>query len=99
MSQYLINNADDFGASVGVNRGIFESHRRGVVTSTSLMMTGRAVCEAVAISRDSDGDLVIGSDTVEGGIHRPARKLNAEFSVYPNEEWSDTKIPSRTTQN
>jgi predicted glycoside hydrolase/deacetylase ChbG (UPF0249 family) len=55
MRKYLIINADDFGASVGVNRGIFESHTRGVVTSTSLMVTGRAVCEAVAISRDCPG--------------------------------------------
>ena len=46
----LIVNADDFGASTGVNRGILECHARGVVTSTSLMVTGRAVMEAVAIS-------------------------------------------------
>ena len=55
MRKYLIINADDFGASVGVNRGIFESHTRGVVTSTNLMVTGRAACEAVAISRDCPG--------------------------------------------
>jgi predicted glycoside hydrolase/deacetylase ChbG (UPF0249 family) len=50
--KYLIINADDFGASTGVNRGILECHTRGVVTSTSLMVTGRAVLEAVAMSRD-----------------------------------------------
>jgi predicted glycoside hydrolase/deacetylase ChbG (UPF0249 family) len=48
----LIINADDFGASTGVNRGILECHTRGVLTSTSLMVTGRAVHEAVAQSRD-----------------------------------------------
>jgi predicted glycoside hydrolase/deacetylase ChbG (UPF0249 family) len=48
----LIINADDFGASTGVNRGILECHTRGIVTSTSLMVTGRAVAEAVSISRD-----------------------------------------------
>src|SRR5262245_51388002 len=52
MSRYLIVNADDFGASAGVNRGVLECHTRGVVTSTSLMVTGRAVQEAVAMSRD-----------------------------------------------
>jgi len=57
--KYLIINADDFGASTGVNRGILECHRRGVVTSTSLMVTGRAVAEAVALSRDHP-DLSIG---------------------------------------
>ena len=38
MAKYLIVNADDFGASAGVNRGILECHTRGVVTSTSLMV-------------------------------------------------------------
>ena len=52
MKKYLIFNADDFGASAGVNRGILECHTKGVVTSASLMVTGRALAEAVAISRD-----------------------------------------------
>jgi predicted glycoside hydrolase/deacetylase ChbG (UPF0249 family) len=52
VEKYLIFNADDFGASTGINRGIVECHTRGVVTSTSLMVTGQAVREAVSISRD-----------------------------------------------
>jgi len=48
----LILNADDFGASAGVNRGVLDCHTRGVVTSASLMVTGRAAQEAVAMSRD-----------------------------------------------
>jgi chitin disaccharide deacetylase len=52
MAKYLIVNADDFGASTGVNRGILECHTGGIVTSTSLMVTGRAVREAVAVSHD-----------------------------------------------
>jgi predicted glycoside hydrolase/deacetylase ChbG (UPF0249 family) len=52
MTKYLIFNGDDFGASTGVNRGIVECHEQGVLTSTSLMVTGRAVSEAVALSRD-----------------------------------------------
>jgi predicted glycoside hydrolase/deacetylase ChbG (UPF0249 family) len=52
MTKFLIINADDFGASAGINRGILDCHTRGVVTSASLMVTGRAVSEAVAISRD-----------------------------------------------
>jgi len=51
-TKHVIFNADDFGASIGVNRGILECHTRGVVTSASLMVTGRAVQEAVAMSRD-----------------------------------------------
>jgi predicted glycoside hydrolase/deacetylase ChbG (UPF0249 family) len=51
--KFLIVNADDFGASEGVNRGILECHARGVLTSTSLMVTGRRAREAAAMSRDS----------------------------------------------
>jgi chitin disaccharide deacetylase len=36
-ARQLIVNADDFGISRGVNRGIVEAHRKGLVTSTSLM--------------------------------------------------------------
>ena len=36
--RYLIVNADDLGASAGVNRGILETHERGIVTSASLMI-------------------------------------------------------------
>ena len=45
--RYVIVNADDFGASSGVNRGIIEAHACGIVTSTSLMVRGPAACEAV----------------------------------------------------
>jgi predicted glycoside hydrolase/deacetylase ChbG (UPF0249 family) len=42
----LIVNADDFGASPGVNRGIVEAHEHGIVTSASLMVRGPAAAEA-----------------------------------------------------
>ncbi len=47
----LIVNADDFGASEGINRGIVEAHTGGIVTSTSLMVTGSVVAGAVALAR------------------------------------------------
>jgi chitin disaccharide deacetylase len=59
MSGRLIVNADDFGASTGVNRGIVDCHVHGILTSTSMMVTGRAVDEAVALSREHP-DLGIG---------------------------------------
>lgn len=34
----LIVNADDFGRSPGINRGILEAHQRGIVTSTTVMV-------------------------------------------------------------
>jgi predicted glycoside hydrolase/deacetylase ChbG (UPF0249 family) len=51
-ARHVIVNADDFGASAGINRGIVEAHARGIVTSTSLMVTGRAAREAGRMSRD-----------------------------------------------
>jgi predicted glycoside hydrolase/deacetylase ChbG (UPF0249 family) len=38
MTKFLIINADDFGHSQGVNRGIIAAHVQGVVSSTSLMV-------------------------------------------------------------
>lgn len=46
----LIVNADDFGYWPSINRGILDCHVAGVVTSTSLMVTGHAVEEAAALS-------------------------------------------------
>jgi len=34
----LIVNADDFGRSPGINRGVLEAHLRGIVTSTTVMV-------------------------------------------------------------
>jgi chitin disaccharide deacetylase len=55
----LIVNADDFGASEGINRGIVECHERGILTSTSLMVTGAAVGQAIELAR-AHPDLAIG---------------------------------------
>jgi len=51
----LIVNADDFGQTAGINRGIVQCHREGVVTSASLMVTGREVAEAALLSRENPG--------------------------------------------
>src|SRR5262249_35688164 len=47
----LIVNADDFGQSAGVNRGIVYAHRCGIVTSASLMVCQRASGGAAELSR------------------------------------------------
>lgn len=48
--KYLIVNADDFGASRGINRGIMEAHRRGILTSASLLVNAQGAKEAAALS-------------------------------------------------
>jgi len=47
----LIVNADDFGFTAGVNRGIVEAHTRGIVTSSTLMANGRAFDDAVHLAK------------------------------------------------
>jgi predicted glycoside hydrolase/deacetylase ChbG (UPF0249 family) len=47
----LIVNADDLGWTEGVNRGIAEAHRRGLVTSTSLLANGRAFESGLVVHR------------------------------------------------
>jgi hopanoid biosynthesis associated protein HpnK len=47
----LIINADDFGLTSGVNHGILEAHQKGIVTSATLMVDGRAFDEAVRFAK------------------------------------------------
>ena len=49
MAKNLIVNADDLGWTEGVNRGIAEAHRNGIVTSASLLANGAAFREAVEL--------------------------------------------------
>lgn len=49
----LIVNADDLGWSDGVNRGIANAHRKGIVTSTSLLANGRAFTSALQVATEN----------------------------------------------
>lgn len=49
--RFLIVNADDFGQSRDINRGIVLAHQRGIVTSASLMVRSAATAEAIEFSR------------------------------------------------
>lgn len=46
----LIVNADDYGRSAGINRGVVEAHREGLVTSASLMVNHGAAPEAARLA-------------------------------------------------
>jgi predicted glycoside hydrolase/deacetylase ChbG (UPF0249 family) len=54
-----IINGDDFGASSGVNRGIIEAHRDGILTSASLMINMPGAEEAAELSA-ANPDLSVG---------------------------------------
>ena len=51
----LIVNADDLGWTDGVNRGIVEAFRNGIVTSTSLLANGAAFAGGVAAAKSAHG--------------------------------------------
>src|SRR5208283_3527101 len=49
----LVVNADDFGFTPDVNRGIVDAHRRGILTATTLMANGSAFDDAVRLARET----------------------------------------------
>ena len=49
----LVVNADDFGFTPDVNRGIVEAHRDGILTATTLMANGEAFDDAVRMARET----------------------------------------------
>ena len=53
MQRRLIVNADDFGFTRGVNEGIIEAYRHGVLTATTLMANGEAFDDAVSLARQN----------------------------------------------
>jgi predicted glycoside hydrolase/deacetylase ChbG (UPF0249 family) len=73
----LIVNADDLGLSPGVNAGIVEAHRRGIVTSASLMVRAPAAAEALAS--------LSGHSRLAVGLH-----LDIAEWQYENGEWRAT---------
>ncbi len=59
MNRFAVINADDFGFSKGVNQAIIKAHESGILTSTSLMVTGNYFEEAVALAK-THPDLGVG---------------------------------------
>lgn len=54
-SKKLIVNADDFGQSAGINKGIIRAYELGIVTSTSLMVRYPTVNDAVEYCKKNPG--------------------------------------------
>jgi predicted glycoside hydrolase/deacetylase ChbG (UPF0249 family) len=73
--KYLIVNADDFGLSPGVNRGVAEAHERGILTSASLMVRPATAGDAAAYAR--------GHASLSLGLH-----VDLGEWVYRDGEWA-----------
>jgi hopanoid biosynthesis associated protein HpnK len=89
----LIVTGDDFGAAREVNDGIIEAHRRGILTSASLMVTGDAAPDAVRLARENPG-LAVGLHLVlvQG---RPASAPAAiPLLVGPDGRFREAPIPT-----
>src|SRR6266568_8261246 len=88
--KYLIVNADDFGASHGINRGILEAHQRGILTSTSLLVNTAWSVEAAELSRTAP-ELSVGlhadlrnelKETTDDPRRRLGEELEKQFSRF-----------------
>lgn len=73
----LIVNADDFGRSAGVNRGIARAHEDGIVTAATLMVRWPAAEGAAAYARRTP--------SLSVGLH-----LDLSEWEYVDEEWRPT---------
>jgi predicted glycoside hydrolase/deacetylase ChbG (UPF0249 family) len=58
-NRLLIVNADDYGLTIGISRGILDGHRDGIVTSASVLAIGPAYPKVAEWLAD-EGDLGIG---------------------------------------
>src|SRR6266540_2605368 len=84
--KYLIVNGDDFGASPGINRGIIEAHRHGILTSTSLIVNTPFSEEAAKLA-DTVGHLSVGlhvdlPQEPSGAPERVRAELQKEFARF-----------------
>lgn len=78
--RYLIVNADDFGRSLGVNRGVIEAYEGGIVTSASLMVRWPGAAEAAAYAVEHPNlalglHLDLGEWVYRGGAWMPAYEV------------------------
>ena len=84
--KHLIVNADDFGASRGINRGIIEAHRRGILTSTSLMVLTPFSTDAAKLAK-TEPRLSVGwhadlPEALQDSPKRAGEELERQFSRF-----------------
>lgn len=79
----LIVNADDFGRSPGVNRGIIRTHEGGIVTSATLMVRWPAAEEAALYARRTS--LAVGLHLDLGEWEHSRGEWRARYEVVDTE--------------
>ena len=78
-TKYLIVNADDYGRTPGVSKGIREAHQRGIITSTTAMMNMPGVETELARALKETPKLGLGLHLVltSGTPILPAEKVSS----------------------
>lgn len=91
----VIINSDDFGYSRGINYGIIDAYREGILTSTTLMTNTPGFNQAVALSKENT-ELGIGVHLTLTFLKPLSGKINSltndkghfhKLSVYKNPEF------------
>jgi len=79
LKRQLVVNADDFGYTRDVNRGIIEAHQNGILTAATLMANGQAFDDAARLAHENPS-LDVGCHLVLVGgrsVSDPGRELPA----------------------
>ena len=87
--RWLVVNADDLGRTRGINAGVLEAHRKGLVTSATLMVSFAAAEEA-ALALADHAELGVGLHvTLTGAMPTlPSRRVRSLVGA-------DGRFPSR----
>jgi predicted glycoside hydrolase/deacetylase ChbG (UPF0249 family) len=83
MSIRLIVNADDFGRTAGINRGVLEAHRQGIVTSATAMVLESGAAEGIRQAIADAPRLSLGLHCVVTGGGRPACAASSVPTLAP----------------
>jgi len=89
----LIVTGDDFGLSVPVNEAVSQAHQKGILTSTSLMVTAPEVDDAVARAKDLP-NLNVGLHLVLSNGHACLPASDIPDLVNANGEFSNKLVSS-----
>jgi chitin disaccharide deacetylase len=94
LTRRLIVNADDFGLTPGITRGILEAHHKGVVTSTTALVSSPFAADAIQQAIDGAPSLGLGLHLAISGTGRPVlppvevRSLvRDDGRFYPFSDW------------
>jgi len=88
----LIVNADDFGRSIAVNRGVARAHEEGILTSASLMVRWPAAEQACRYARGSSLSIGLHFDLGEWEYRHGAWRTRYEVIPDQTSEAADAEV-------